>query len=75
MIERCVRCGAPAGIKMAFAYEARLIWLEDLTRPTVPGLGYPMCESHADRLTPPLGWSLLDGRRAVRPLFAAFEVA
>ena len=75
MIERCVRCGAPAGIKMAFAYEAQLIWLEDLTRPVVPGLGYAMCESHADRLTPPVGWSLLDRRRPIRPLFAALEVA
>ncbi len=75
MIERCVRCGAPAGIKMAFAYEARLIWLEDLSEPTIPGLGYAMCESHADRLTPPVGWSLHDRRRADRPLFAALEVA
>ena len=75
MIERCVRCGAPAGIKMAFAYEARLIWLEDLNEPTTRGLGYAMCESHADRLTPPVGWSLHDRRRADRPLFAALEVA
>jgi hypothetical protein len=75
MIERCVRCGAPAGIKMAFAYEPRLIWLEDLTGAVVPGLEYPLCESHADRLTPPVGWSLIDHRRPIRPLFAAFEVA
>lgn len=60
---------------MAFAYDARLIWLEDLTQPIVPGLGYAMCESHADRLTPPVGWKLLDRRRPARPLFAALEVA
>lgn len=75
MIHHCVRCGAPAAIKMAFAYGARLIWLEDLTQPIVPGLGYAMCEAHADRLTPPLGWRLLDKRRPNRPLFAALEVA
>lgn len=75
MIERCVRCGAPAGIKMAFAYQARLVWLEDLTQPVVPGLGYAMCEVHADRVSAPVGWSLLDRRRPVRPLFATLEVA
>ena len=75
MIERCVRCGAPAGIKMAFAYQAQLIWLDDLIEPTIPGLGYAMCESHANRLTPPRGWSLLDRRSADRPLFVALEVA
>ncbi len=75
MIERCVRCGAPAGIKMGFAYEARIVWLEDITQPVIPGLGYPMCESHADRVTAPVGWSLVDRRRPVRPLFATLEVA
>lgn len=75
MIERCVRCGAPAGIKMAFAYEARLVWLEDITQPVVRGLAYPLCESHADRVSAPVGWSLVDRRRPVRPLFATLEVA
>jgi hypothetical protein len=75
MIERCVRCGAPAGIVMAFAYGARLIWLEDLTAPVIPGAGYAMCESHADRLTAPVGWTLLDRRRPARPLFVSLEVA
>lgn len=75
MIERCVRCGGPAGIKMAFAYEARLVWLEDITQPVVRGLGYPLCEAHADRVSAPVGWSLVDRRRPVRPLFATLEVA
>jgi hypothetical protein len=75
MIQRCVRCGAPAGIKMTFAYEARLIWLEDLTEPVTLGLGYPMCEGHGSRFTAPVGWSLLDRRGPARPLFAALEVA
>lgn len=75
MIERCVRCGAPAGIKMSFAYELGIVWLEDITRPAVPGLDYPMCESHANRVSAPVGWSLVDRRRPVRPLFATLEVA
>ena len=75
MIQPCVRCGAPAGIKMTFAYDARLVWLDDLTGPVTPGLAYAMCAAHADRFTAPVGWSLLDRRRADRPLFAALEVA
>jgi len=75
MIEHCVRCGAPAGIVMAFAYQARLIWLEELTEPVIPGAGYAMCQAHADRLTPPVGWTLLDRRRPARPLFVSLEVA
>jgi len=75
MIEHCVRCGAPAGILMAFAYDDGLAWLEDLTGPVVPGAGYALCQAHADRFTAPVGWSLLDRRRPVRPLFAALEVA
>jgi hypothetical protein len=75
MIERCIRCGAPAGIVMAFDYDARLAWLDDLTEPVTPGSGYALCEGHADRFTPPVGWTLLDRRRPVRPLFASLEVA
>ena len=75
MIEHCVRCGAPAGIVMAFAYEAGLIWLEDITSPVVRGAGYALCEAHAGRFTPPVGWTLLDRRGPARPLFASLEVA
>jgi hypothetical protein len=64
MIQRCIRCGAPAGIVMAFDYDARQAWLDDLTEPVIPGSGYALCERHADRFTPP-----------VRPLFASLEVA
>lgn len=60
---------------MAFAYDDRTIWLDDLSEPTVPGAGYAMCEDHAGRLTPPVGWTLIDRRQADRPLFAALEVA
>lgn len=60
---------------MSFAYADGAVWLDDLVEPTVPGAGYPMCDSHADRLTPPVGWTLVDRRRGVRPLFASREVA
>jgi hypothetical protein len=75
MIERCTRCGAPSGIVMAYDYADRRVWLDDLTKPVEPGLGYPLCEAHAQRLTPPVGWTLEDRRRPVRPLFVSLEVA
>jgi hypothetical protein len=75
MTEHCVRCAAPAGIVMSFRYDESTIWLLDLTAPVTPGTGYAMCEEHAGRLTPPVGWTLVDRRRPVRPLFASLEVA
>ena len=60
---------------MAFAYDASLVWLEDLTGPVVPGAGYALCETHADRFTAPVGWTLLDRRGPARRLFASLEVA
>ena len=75
MIERCTRCGAPAGIVMSYHYVDRTGWLDDLEEPVIPGAGYPMCEEHAGRFTPPVGWTLVDRRQPERPLFASLEVA
>jgi len=60
---------------MSYDYADRRVWLDDITKPVVPGLGYPLCEGHAQRLTPPVGWTLEDRRRPVRPLFVSLEVA
>jgi len=60
---------------MAFDYDARMVWLDDLTEPVAPGAGYPLCESHAGRMTPPIGWTLIDRREDIRPLFASLAVA
>jgi hypothetical protein len=57
---------------MTFDYAARAVWLEDLGT-THEGPGHALCVDHADRLTPPMGWTLTD-RRSVTPLFA-FDVA
>ena len=75
MTESCIRCGAPAGIVMSFDYDGAMVWLDDLTEITTPGAQYAMCEGHAGRLTPPGGWTLVDKRAPVRPLFASLEVA
>lgn len=74
MTETCVRCAAPAVIVMSFSYGERVVWLDDLTEPTAPGV-YAMCDEHAGRLTPPVGWQLVDRRTAPRRLFASLEVA
>ena len=60
---------------MSYDYTARSVWLDDLDRPVIPGTGYPLCEGHADRFIPPLGWTLQDRRLPDRPLFASLEVA
>jgi hypothetical protein len=60
---------------MSFHYQGRTLWLDDIVEPVVPGRGYAMCEHHAGRMTPPVGWTLVDRRRTIRPLFASLEVA
>lgn len=75
VIERCARCGAPSGIVMSFDYDGMTVWLDDITDPVPPGAGYPLCEVHAERMSPPVGWTLVDRRAPVRPLFVSLEVA
>ena len=60
---------------MSFNYEGGVVWLDDLTDPVQPGAQYALCEIHAERLTPPVGWTLVDRRAPVRPLFVSLEVA
>lgn len=60
---------------MRFDYGDAVVWLDDLTEEIPAGAGYPMCEAHAGGLTPPVGWTLVDRRQDVRPLFASLEVA
>lgn len=75
MIERCSKCGTPSGLMMSFNYGDMTVWLDDLVEPIVPGTAYALCERHASNLTPPVGWTLVDRRRPVRPLFVSLEVA
>lgn len=60
---------------MSFDYQCREVWVVDLVAPIVPGTAYAMCEAHAGRLTPPVGWTLSDRRKVGRPLVLALEVA
>jgi hypothetical protein len=42
------------------------VWLDDLAAEDHPST-YDLCAAHADRLTPPQGWTLADRRRSARP--------
>lgn len=57
---------------MTFDYGRQSVWLQDFAA-VVAGPGHALCANHADRLSPPQGWTLTD-LREVAPLFA-YEVA
>jgi hypothetical protein len=57
---------------MAYNYADRQMWVEDLN--SQASHGYALCAGHAERLSPPLGWTFTDRRTVVR-LFAPLEVA
>jgi hypothetical protein len=71
----CARCGAPAPVVMSFNYDEMTMWLDDLVEPITPGAGYALCDGHAGRRTPPVGWTLIDRRRERRSQVASLEVA
>ena len=75
MESRCCRCGVLATAAMSYDYQAQQVWVGELHEPLEPGAAYAMCETHADRLTPPVGWTLTDRRSVARPLVLALEVA
>jgi uncharacterized protein DUF3499 len=59
----CARpgCPAPASATMTFAYHPRTIRIGPLAAEAIPE-AYDLCAPHADRSTPPRGWTLDDGR-------------
>lgn len=65
----CIRCPKPAASGMTFDYDTRSVWIEELDGTPEPGQIYALCHGHADRISPPLGWTLTD-RRNVTRLFA-----
>jgi hypothetical protein len=58
----CARIGCSAPAVASFGFEAStcLVWLDPASE-SAPGAGL-LCGVHADRLTPPRGWNLLDRR-------------
>ena len=70
MIFSCARCQAPSSTLMTFDYGERRMSLEELDADPRDLHGYALCSGHADRMTPPVGWTLTD-RRNVTRLFAS----
>jgi hypothetical protein len=60
----CSRLGCNEAAVALFAFDAResLVWLDPIDTPG-HGAGV-LCLAHADRLSPPRGWNLLDRRGA-----------
>ena len=58
---------------MSFSYADAVVWLDDLVD-LAGAHSYPLCSDHADRMSPPQGWTLTD-RRTVARLFAPVNVA
>jgi hypothetical protein len=61
---RCVRpgCGGPAAALLRYDYAERVVWIDDVAQGP-DGSVWPLCQSHADRLRVPVGWTR-DDRRA-----------
>jgi hypothetical protein len=57
-----MRCEERAAATVALRYAERVVWIRDLLPQHDPNL-LDLCVAHADRLTPPLRWRLLDERR------------
>jgi hypothetical protein len=68
VVRHCARptCSASATATLSYDYSARTMWLEDLHDDDHPAT-HDLCGRHADRLTPPNGWELLDRRGGRRP--------
>ena len=70
MIPNCYRCEKTASGWMAIDYQNRRVWLWDISLSGPQEVLSPICREHADRLSPPLKWTLFD-RRNVTDMFQA----
>lgn len=60
-------CSRPAAVVLVFDYAAAAVVLDWVPAQRDPNL-LEVCVDHADRFTPPRGWSFADERLVVRPL-------
>lgn len=65
----CSRPGCAESATATFAYDlvARRVWLGDLVEDR-RSVGHDLCETHADRLSVPGGWTFTDQRREQTPV-------
>ena len=78
MTRRCARpsCAESAQATLSYAYDDRLVWIEDLASEAHP-MTHDLCDDHAAAINVPNGWECRDRRVVVvsdRPLFAAEQI-
>jgi hypothetical protein len=56
-----MRCGQEPVVTVALSYAAREVVVADLLSERDPNL-LDLCREHAERMTPPVGWSVVDRR-------------
>jgi hypothetical protein len=56
-----MRCGREPAATVSLSYEAREVVIVDL-RPDRDPAVLDLCRDHLDRMTPPVGWTVRDGR-------------
>ena len=61
-----MRCGQPPVATVALAYTERTVVVSDLLPERDPNL-LDLCDEHVARMTPPVGWVVVD-ERAVAPI-------
>jgi uncharacterized protein DUF3499 len=68
-VRRCSRngCRWPASASLTFAYNQKVVWIEDLT-PLAHPAAYDLCAAHAERLAVPIGWRKEDLRVVPPPV-------
>ena len=59
-------CASSASATFTYEYRSSTVWLDDLAPEDHPST-YDLCIAHANRLTPPQGWTLADRRRSAQP--------
>jgi hypothetical protein len=66
MIRQCARpmCSALATTTFSYDYAGQTVWLDSLHDDAHPAR-HDLCGRHADRLSVPNGWSLVDQRGQV----------
>lgn len=71
----CCRCALQADAWMTFDYELRRVDVFEMPEDCGGYGGYAMCATHANRLRPPVGWSLTDERQTALTLFALSNIS
>jgi hypothetical protein len=59
-----MRCGHEPVVSVSLAYDDRQVVIDALGEERDP-TRLDLCREHAERMTPPVGWSVVDVRRAV----------